>query len=708
MGVVYRAHDTLLRRDVALKVLAGAESDPAASRARLLREARSAAALRHPNAVAVFDVGEIEGTAFIAMEVVHGASLRPYVGDSTLPLETKLRWLITLADVLATAHKSGLVHRDIKPENVMVCADGSIKVLDFGIAKRAGEAGEARPGTEEAPSSFRTAEGRVLGTPHYMAPEQKTGAAVDGRADQYAWGIVACELLCGAHPHKAPRGDLLRGPASSGLPSPVLETIARSLSGRASDRFDSMEEIVARLSPFAARGAEAGSSRPELVRIPDDASAEATQPISSTSSRSEDAPVPSSTAPVPLEETGAGEEASPLLPARAPKEPGAWTRALVPGSLAAAAVVALLIARPLGGHPLSPDASATVSASAPDAEPGRKGPSAIRSPSPEAHASYMRGRYFWNQRTEAGLTKAIGYFNEALKTDPDYAGAYVGIADSYLMLPYMSDVTDAEAEAHVHAALEKALALDPGSSQAHAARAAEHQEYHWNLVEAEKEFRRALSLDPRNHVAHQWYGELLFLMPERGDEAISEMKLALEIDPVSVPLHKNYGMVLLYSRRYAEAKAVLERTIEMDTKQPYVHLYMGMVLVELGHYQAGLEELRLHGREAPIPASLRRAGLLVNELYAAGRGGRPALATRLMREIEATGLPNLHPFVGAFSYALAREPAKMYPLLERAITERARWTLFMNVYPAFDPYRDEPRFVALRRRMSEGTTGNDR
>ena len=206
MGFVYRAYDTLLRRETALKVLAGETT--AESRARLLREARAAAALKHPNAVAVFDVGELEGTPFIAMEVVEGVPLRARMEDPSLPVDTKLQWLAAVADVLAAAHEAGIIHRDVKPENVMVCRDGGVKVLDFGIARRAQAPEPARSDDGAPPSSFRTAEGRLVGTPRYMAPEQRTGGVVDERADQYAWGLVAGELLCGVHPRTVSPAEL--------------------------------------------------------------------------------------------------------------------------------------------------------------------------------------------------------------------------------------------------------------------------------------------------------------------------------------------------------------------------------------------------------------------------------------------------------------------------------------------------------------------
>ncbi|WP_437593771.1 protein kinase domain-containing protein [Sorangium sp. So ce1000] len=264
MGRVYRAHDARLGRRVAVKVIAGGAVDHDAGE-RLLREARAAAALDHPNAVSIFDVGELDGTPFIVMELVPGRTLRSAIGGADAPASTRVAWLADVARALAAAHRRGLVHRDIKPENVMVRDDGVIKVLDFGIARRA--AGDADPNAStEAPAlPTLTALGVKLGTPVYMAPEQIRGAELDGRADQFAWGVLAFELLTGRLPWRG-AGDVLAVVASiltdeadralldaASVPPAVSAVVLRALSKRPDDRFASMDDLLRALEA-AGRG----------------------------------------------------------------------------------------------------------------------------------------------------------------------------------------------------------------------------------------------------------------------------------------------------------------------------------------------------------------------------------------------------------------------------------------------------------------------
>ena len=205
MGVVYRAHDERLRRDVALKILPPDLTANEGRRLRFLREARTAAAVTHPNIVTVYDVGEVDGVVFIAMEVVEGRTLRAHLGGRALPVRETLRLAVEMAEGLARAHQGRVVHRDLKPDNVIVGADGHVKMLDFGLARLGHEpeaAGSAELSRLDTLSRELTREGTVLGTPAYMSPEQARGRPVDARSDLFAFGVTLYEMVTGGPPFR--------------------------------------------------------------------------------------------------------------------------------------------------------------------------------------------------------------------------------------------------------------------------------------------------------------------------------------------------------------------------------------------------------------------------------------------------------------------------------------------------------------------------
>jgi serine/threonine protein kinase/ABC-type branched-subunit amino acid transport system substrate-binding protein len=297
MGDVYRAYDTRLHRSVALKILRLDWVDEATERSRadvierMFREARAAAALEHPNVVVIHDVGEVtlEGadvpSYFIAMEYIDGKVLRSFVGASETPIAERVRWLIDAARALGFAHERGIIHRDVKPENIILRGDGVVKVLDFGIARRSRT--ENPIGGVQLPTL--TEKGAALGTPRYMAPEQMLNDELDGRADQYAWGLTAYELLAGQPPWSGATDSLqlvaqvlTRAPEplrsrTDQVPEEIANVIDRALARERSDRFPSMAAVVEALElargPVSsrkeglelARGAGAVSSRKEAV-----------------------------------------------------------------------------------------------------------------------------------------------------------------------------------------------------------------------------------------------------------------------------------------------------------------------------------------------------------------------------------------------------------------------------------------------------------
>ncbi|MGH7282901.1 MAG: serine/threonine-protein kinase [Polyangiaceae bacterium] len=272
MGLVYRAYDTELDRRVALKVVhanvarshatTSSERDRSLSEAaqRLLREGREAAGFNHPNAVSVIDVGEVDGTPYIAMELVSGRTLRTYIGDRAITMDRRISWLAQIAEGLEAAHLRGLVHRDVKPENVMVCTDGNVKLMDFGGVKKMEE--EKKPASGHP--TFVTRAGMVVGTPMYMAPEQAIGENLDGRSDQFAWGTLAYELLSGGiHPihtnnpknlppafaviqrHPKPISDV-----APEIPSDIRDIVTRAMKKSRDERYETMGEIASTLRRY--------------------------------------------------------------------------------------------------------------------------------------------------------------------------------------------------------------------------------------------------------------------------------------------------------------------------------------------------------------------------------------------------------------------------------------------------------------------------
>jgi eukaryotic-like serine/threonine-protein kinase len=262
MGAVYRAHDPSLHRDVAVKILPSQWSRDPERRARFLREARSAAAISHANIAVVHEVGEADGHVFIAMELVDGETLRARMAKG-LDVPAALRLTTEIARGLVRAHEKGVVHRDLKPENVMITRHGEVKILDFGLAK-------VREGGVQTPSALghavteaKTRDGRILGTPAYMSPEQARGTETDARTDVFALGVMFYEMLTGARPFvgqttqdvvTAILRDVPRSPSERerSVPEELDRFVARCLEKDPAKRFGSMSDVVAALE-LAAR-----------------------------------------------------------------------------------------------------------------------------------------------------------------------------------------------------------------------------------------------------------------------------------------------------------------------------------------------------------------------------------------------------------------------------------------------------------------------
>ncbi len=277
MGEVYRARDTKLSRDVALKVLLPELADDADRLARFESEARTASAMNHPNIVTIYEIGRAEGTSFIAMELVEGRTLRELLVDGPLPAKRVVSLAAQLSEGLAKAHAAGIVHRDLKPENVMVTRDGLVKILDFGLAKLVRRGFEGSDGSTLETMPRGTHAGTILGTVGYMSPEQASGEPADFRSDQFSLGSLLYELAAGRRAFERPTEAQtlsaiieaepapLRAAAPK-LPASFAGIVERCLSKDPDDRYGSTRDLARDLA--AQRDQSSVASASGIAAVP--------------------------------------------------------------------------------------------------------------------------------------------------------------------------------------------------------------------------------------------------------------------------------------------------------------------------------------------------------------------------------------------------------------------------------------------------------
>src|SRR5262245_39051297 len=269
MGEVWRARDTKLQRDVAIKILPPDQQDDSDRRERFLWEARAASALIHPSIVTIHEINSAEGLDFIVMEHVRGTSLATVIAGARLGVRDALAYAIQIAEALAVAHAAGVVHRDLKHANIMITESGSIKVLDFGIAKRMSTSTDV-----DTTARALTVHGVILGTPAYMSPEQAVGQPVDARSDLFSLGVVLYQMLAGERPFVGEsnvtvlRRIVFESPRplqqiTPGIPYELCEVVDRCLAKEASDRYPDAVALVRDLRRIATspntEAADAGS-----------------------------------------------------------------------------------------------------------------------------------------------------------------------------------------------------------------------------------------------------------------------------------------------------------------------------------------------------------------------------------------------------------------------------------------------------------------
>ena len=741
MGEVYRARDTRLGRDVAIKVLCDAMANDPTALVRFTREAHAVAALNHPHIVTIFSTEEANGVQFMTMELVEGRTLDQLIPRDGVTPAQFFDIAIALADALGAAHRKHLTHRDLKPANVMVSDDGRVKVLDFGLARSAepepedGNAGETR--------LHLTMEGTILGTMPYMSPEQIEAKPLDPRTDIFSLGIMMYEMATGARPFggdssPALMSSILKDHPKSvaeqrpDLPGGVSRLIDRCLEKQPLDRIQTSSEILAELKVLQraveSRAGWAVQPAPEVPARPAERAASIAVLAFTDMSAAKDQDwfcdgiaEEILNALTPLE----GLRVAARTSAFSFKGKGDDLRTIgeklnvttvLEGSVRRSGDRVRITAQlsdVANGFQLWSErydrdmkdifdvqdeiAKAIVERLRVTFTGGRDDRLVERgTTNVEAYQLYLKGRALLARRG-ASIPLALDLFGNAVAIDPHYSLAWAGIADATTGLAITGSVAASGSKPQAMAAATRSIEIDPASPEGHAALAVATLLYENDRTKAKREFERALQLRPGYTLGRSWYA-VFYLQWARGEfeQGIAEARRALDGDPLSSYLSMLLACALCTAGYLDEAIETARSAVEQERGSFIARWILGVSLGTAGRFEDAVSTL-----ETAATLSGRHARALSSLAVVFGQWGKIREAHALHREL-LDRLPLV--YVSLSHLVLTAEAAGQHEealgLARRAWDEREPpFILHARHFPEFRTLRADPRFTAILREM---------
>jgi TolB-like protein/Tfp pilus assembly protein PilF len=701
MGVVYRAEDTRLGRDVALKFLPGEFTSDAEAKARFVQEARAASALDHPNICTVYEIDETDdGRSFIAMAYYQGETLRSRINRGVIDIEDAADVGIGICRGLSMAHSKGIVHRDIKPSNILITDEGEAKIVDFGLAKL-------------STGKKLTRTGLTMGTVSYMSPEHVSGKKVDHLTDIWSLGVVLYEMLTGLPPFTGEYQQSVMYAITHEEPkklrsirkdiSPELERIVmKTLQKDKGSRYQSAEEIIRHLESFLDKEGvvEKGDfSRAEtsiavlpFVNMSPDADSDyfgdgLAEELINALAQLKGLRVVARTSAFRFRGRGTD-----IREIGRQLSVGSILEGSVRKSGSKLRITAQLIDVDDGYHIWSDRydremedifsiqdeiARAIVEKLQVtfDLEPGE---SLVKKTTDnlEAYNLYLKGLYNWNLMTPESWAASRECFEKAVAIDPDFAPAYAGLAIWHQSQAYWGEVPPMEAYRRSMENAEKALDIDETMAVAHDVLACNYFLYDRNWPASESEFKRALELDPTSTITRANYG-LHLVMNNRISDALEQPKIAKRYDPLSILVNAWGALILNYAGHTEEAIDQLKETIDMEPSHWQPHYHLATLYME----KSDLEKAIAEAEKAVELSGGSSSSLMIDSSlhFLLGREdeGR-VLLDRLKKRAEESYVP---PVFFAWISMARGDPPRACRYVEKAIKMRDAWLNFNFIYP---------------------------